>query len=236
MKPQAKPHVTCHMLTSIDGRILNSRWTPKSIDAGSLFETLHDQLGCDAWIVGRVTGQEFSRGKSYPETTSETFPRDNHIVAPQSDSYGIVLDAHGKIAWARKDIGGDPIITVLTKRVSDAHLAGLRADSVSYIFAGDDTLDLAQLLETLSRDLGVKRVLLEGGGVANGEFLRAGLVDELSIVICPVIDGAQGAPSVFDSRGDQDRVAPPLSSLQLVSTQTLDNGAVWLRYACENRG
>jgi riboflavin biosynthesis pyrimidine reductase len=42
-------------------------------------------------------------------------------------------------------------------------------------------------------------LLVEGGGGANGAFLRAGLIDEISLVICPAIDGANGAPSVFDS-------------------------------------
>ena len=229
-----KPHVICHMLTSIDGRILNSRWSPKNTTAGDLFETLHDQIGCDAWIIGRVTGQEFAKGKSYPDATPEPIPRDNHIVVRDAESYGVVLDADGKIVWSRKDIGGDPIVVVLTTKVSDAHLAGLRSDGVSYIFAGETELDLAQILDTLQSELGIKRVLLEGGGVANGEFLRAGLVDELSVVICPAIDGSQGAPSVFDSRDASERIAPPLRSVKLDSTQTLDGGAVWLRYSLEN--
>jgi riboflavin biosynthesis pyrimidine reductase len=33
-------------------------------------------------------------------------------------------------------------------------------------------------------------LLLEGGGVTNGAFLCAGLVDEFNLVLCPVIDGA----------------------------------------------
>ena len=229
-----KPHVTCHMLTSIDGRILNSRWTPKSTTAGDLFEKLHDELGCDAWIVGRVTGQEFSKGTRYPATTSGPIARDNHIVTREAKSVGVVLDADGKIVWGRADIGGDPIVVVLTQKVPDAHLAGLRGDGVSYIFAGETELDLTSILQTLSHEFGVKRVLLEGGGVANGEFLRAGLVDAISVVICPAIDGSQGAPSVFHSGDDGDRIAPPLTSVTLDSTQTLDGGAVWLRYTVAN--
>jgi riboflavin biosynthesis pyrimidine reductase len=34
----------------------------------------------------------------------------------------------------------------------------------------------------------VKRLLLEGGGGANGAFLRAGLVDELHVILCPAVD------------------------------------------------
>ena len=147
-------------------------------------------------------------------------------------AYGVVLDAHGKIVWGRADIGGDPIVTVLTQQVSDAHLAGLRGDGVSYFFAGARQLDLADLLETLNRELGVKRVLLEGGGVANGAFLRAGLVDELSLVICPAIDGARGAPiTCWTRRMRTQNAEAPLTAMRLDSSQVLDGGFVWLRYS-----
>src|SRR5947209_4332046 len=85
----------------------------------------------------------------------------------------------------------NPIVAVLTERVSDAHLAGLRQDGVSYIFAGERELDLGLALEILNRELGLERVLLEGGGGSNGSFLRAGPIDEISIAICPAIDGAK---------------------------------------------
>jgi riboflavin biosynthesis pyrimidine reductase len=226
-----KPHVICHMLSSVDGRIRGRRWRPKGINSAGLFERLHDEIGCDAWIVGRVTGQEFAKATSYPERGGATYGRENHFVRRDAPAYGVVLDAHGKIVWGRADIGGDPIVTVLTQRVSDAHLAGLHTDGVSYFFAGHDKLDLADLLETLNRELGVKRVLLEGGGVANGAFLRAGLVDELSLVICPAVDGARGAPTVLDSTDADANAEAPLTVMRLDSSQVLDGGFVWLRYS-----
>jgi len=121
-----KPEVICLMASSVDGRTLPSRWRPKG--SGDLFEQVHDQLGGDAWLIGRVTGQEFAKGKAYPATTSERFPRENWIIRRDAEAYGIVLDAHGKISWSRSDIGGDPIVVVLTEAVSDAHLAGLRSE------------------------------------------------------------------------------------------------------------
>ena len=60
-----KPHVICLMASSVDGRTLHSRWRPKG-SAGDLFERVHDELAGDAWLVGRVTGQEFAKGKPYP--------------------------------------------------------------------------------------------------------------------------------------------------------------------------
>src|SRR3954452_16582071 len=178
-----KPYVICHMNASVDGRILGSRWRPAENRMAGLFERLHEQLGGGSWLIGRVTGSEYAKAASYPDRTDQTYPREPLLARRDAAAYGIVLDAQGKIAWGRSDIGGDPIVAVLTEQVSDAHLAGLRSENVSYIFAGKSELDLALALDILNHELGVKRLLLEGGGGANGAFLRAGLVDELNLVI-----------------------------------------------------
>ncbi|MGY3453864.1 RibD family protein [Bradyrhizobium sp. USDA 4353] len=227
-----KPDVICLMASSVDGRTLPSRWRPRG--SGDLFEQVHDQLGGDAWLIGRVTGQEFAKGTAYPATTSERFPRESWIARRDAKAYGIVLDAHGKICWGRADIGGDPIVVVLTEAVSDAHLAGLRSEGVSYVFAGERQLDLAVVLDIVARELGVKRLLLEGGGGANGAFLRAGLVDEFNLVLCPAIDGTKGAPSVFDSAESDAGARAPITAMTLESTKMLEGGAVWLRYKITN--
>src|SRR5271170_6764625 len=212
-----KPYVICHMVSSVDGRILSSQWRPSGNRAAGLFERLHELIGGDAWLVGRVTGQEFAKADAYPDHTDQTYPRDPWFACRDADAYGIILDAHGKIAWGRSDIDGDPIVAVLTDRVTDAHLAGLRKDGVSYIFAGERELDLGLALEILNRELGVKRLLVEGGGGANGAFLRAGLIDEISLAICPVVDGAKGAPSVFDSSDKDAGGAAPIRTMTLES-------------------
>jgi riboflavin biosynthesis pyrimidine reductase len=54
---------------------------------------------------------------------------------------------------------------------ADVHMAGLRKDGVSCIFARERDLDLRLALEILHRELGVKCLLLKGGDGANGAFL-----------------------------------------------------------------
>jgi riboflavin biosynthesis pyrimidine reductase len=225
-----KPYVICHMVASIDGKILHSRWRPKVPNAGALFEELHDQLNGDAWLVGRVTGREFAKEERYDANGTERFPRDGWFVNRNAKAYGVVFDAHGKIAWGRSEIGGDPIVVVLTEQVTDAHLAGLRKDNVSYFFAGKSSIDIPLALEILNRELGVKKLLVEGGGDANGECLRAGVLDEISVVTCPAVDGAKGAPSVFDSSEDKAEIRAPVAALSLIRCEVLDGGCVWLRY------
>ena len=159
-----KPYVICLMHASLDGRTHPSRWRPKG--AGTdWFEKIHDELGGDAWVIGRVTGSEFAKGKPYPATPGERFPRESCFARRDAKTYGVVLDAQGKIGWGRSDIGGDPIVVVLTEGVPDSHLAGLRGEGVSYIFAGKTEIDLALTVEILNRELGVKRLLVEGAAL-----------------------------------------------------------------------
>lgn len=226
-----KPHVICHMAASLDGRILPKRWRPLGAAPTAAYETIHERLTGDAWLIGRVSGQEFAKGQAYPTGGVQRLPREPWLPAKGAPGYAVILDAHGKIAWGRADIGGDPIVVVLTESVSDDHLAGLRADGVSYVFAGAQDIDLARVLEILGRELGIARLLLEGGGLANGGFLRAGLVDEVSVIVMPVIDGASGGPSLFHSAASDADVAAPITAMSLVDHEVLDGGAVWLRYA-----
>ena len=229
-----KPHVICHMVASVDGSTVIRRWRPEDAHRRGLFDRLHDQLGGNAWLVGRVTGQEYAKLEAYPDHADQAYPRQSWFARRDASAYGVVLDAHGKIAWGRADIGDDPIVAVLAEQVSDAHVAGLRRDGVSYIFAGKQDLDLGLALELLNRELGIKRLEVNGGGVTNGSFLRAGLVNEISLAIFPTVDGAKGAPCVFDSRDGEAGAAAPLRAMTLESSEVLEGGVVWLRYRLEN--
>jgi len=173
-------------------------------------------------------------GRILPSRWHPSFPRENWLTRRDAKAYGVVLDAEGKIAWGRADIGDDPIVVVLSEQVSDAHLAGLRGEGVSYIFAGKSELDLALTLDILNRELGVKRLLLEGGGGVNGAFLRAGLVDELNLIICPAVDGSRGAPSIFDSSDAAADQRAPVTAMTLQSSQVMEGGSVRLRYRLQN--
>jgi 5-amino-6-(5-phosphoribosylamino)uracil reductase len=54
-------------------------------------------------------------------------------------------------------------------------------------------LDLDVVLTDLT-SRGIHRLMIEGGGTIHTQFLAAGLVDELHIVIAPFLVGDQHAP------------------------------------------
>ncbi len=74
---------------------------------------------------------------------------------------------------------------------------------------------------------GITTLLLEGGGNINGAFLQAGLIDEVSLLLAPGIDGRREIPTVFDGVHPSLKTAVPL---KLKSVEHLRKGILWLRY------
>ena len=73
------------------------------------------------------------------------------------------------------------------------------------------------------------------GGRINGAMLRAGLVDEVSLLVAPVADGRIGTPALFDVDGeDADEVRPWSLDLEVVEQRA--DGMLWLRYRVEATG
>jgi len=93
---------------------------------------------------------------------------------------------------------------------------------------GDDRVDLRAALEELHARYGVRTVRVDSGGVLNGALLRAGLVDEVSILVGPCLVGGATPRSIF--------VAPDLTSaegvirLKLVHMEAMRGDIIWLRY------
>jgi riboflavin biosynthesis pyrimidine reductase len=77
----------------------------------------------------------------------------------------------------------------------------LRKDGVSYLFAGAKGTDINRALEILGESFGITTLLLEGGGITTGLFLKEQLIDEISLLIYPAIDGLSGIPSILNASG-----------------------------------
>ena len=231
-----KPQIICHMVASLDGSLHPSRFTTSPdgsrAEWSNLYEQIHGDLAGDAWIVGRVTMAEMSKADAHPPAYAGKVDRPYHFAQVGAGSYAVALDASGKVHFARPDIGGDHVVVLLGHDVADSHLAELASDGVSYIVAETADIDLAAMLEILGRELGVRRLLLEGGAAINGSFFAAGLVDELSLLVAPAIDGRAANQGFveFGEGGLADKV-----QLSLTSCEALAHGLVHLRYAVTRR-
>ncbi|WP_110948083.1 RibD family protein [Pseudomonas bohemica] len=224
-----QPYVICHMMSSLDGHALTDGWDRAfKKDAGDLYEKLAQTFEFDAWICGRVTMQEIAHDDGYPTGLAKApIARTHHFVERNAKAYAISIDPHGKVAWKKNVALDSHVVEVLTEGVSDDYLAYLQSVGVSYIFAGKTDIDLKQVIDILGKELGCKRLIVEGGPHVSGSFVNAGLVDEVSVLILPLVDGRGDHPASFEVSADAWKQP---AHLALTSAEVQEGGAVWLRY------
>ena len=100
------------------------------------------------------------------------------------------------------------MIEVVTGSTPVSYLAYLRKHGVSYIMAGEKSLDCHIAVKKLYQLFGIRRVLICGGGAVNWSFLQQGVVDELSLLLSPSADGENDTPSIFENSSYLQASAP----------------------------
>lgn len=186
------------------------------------------ELDCPSALEGRVTREHYSADPT-PLAITDHVPIDmpSTHVAVKAEGYAITVDTKGKLNWETGMLDHQPLLCILSEQVSRQYLEMLRAKNISWIAVGKDAIDLPKAMEILGERFGVERLALLGGGHINGAFLHAGLIDELSLLLAPGVDGRRGQTALFDGIADMD--SEPVS-LALRSVKRMDNDVLWLRY------
>jgi hypothetical protein len=157
------------------------------------------------------------------------FLPDSILKDPGLHGWGAVVDSRGVcpdlLAWVDAGIHG---LILVADRTPPGYLAGLRRKEYPYLVAGEERVNLPLALEKMSTQLGVTCICSAGGGKLNGALLREGLVDEINILVCPVVIGGMETPALFNSPDLKPDDWP--TPLNLISVQGFDEGHVWLRY------
>ena len=233
-----RPYLFCHMLTSLDGKIMgNYMDLPACEPAGELFydiafgdEPFYRHQG---WLSGRVTTDDNFTHYRTPDLDPAAPPvPPGDFIAGKAPMYYVSVDPRGVLGWQENTVTYETttaqVIEVLTGQASNAYKAFLRQKGISYLLAGEDKLDYALLLEKLKGLFGIQVLMLGGGGVLNWSFLQAGLCDEVSIVVAPAADGNPTTQSLFLAKEGLSTDKP--ISFILLGAQAAEGNALWLRY------
>ena len=222
-----KPYIICHMMTSVDGRI-DCGMTAKLRGVNEYYDTL-SVLNTPSTVSGRVTAElEMALPGKFVCKAYEAYGKDGYSCKVSAEGYDIVMDTKGTLLW--NAAGNEkPLLIVMSQKVSKEYIAYLDKRNISWIVAGEERIDLAKACAVLHDAFGVERMSVVGGGHINAGFLEAGLLDEVSIVIGPGIDGRGGMAVVFDGLPMDREVTP----LKLAGVEQYKDDAVWLRYTVE---
>lgn len=152
-------------------------------------------------------------------------------LTPNPIKVGIVTNADGLTDGDFLNFGSARLVIFTADKTSKAQIEFLRSRDVEVYVHHTPRVDLVRALHTLN-ELGVKRLMVEGGGTLNFELLRLGLVDELTMYVAPMIFGGASAPTAAAGAGLIRSEAIPL---KLIKGEIYDEeGGVLLHYSVEN--
>jgi 2,5-diamino-6-(ribosylamino)-4(3H)-pyrimidinone 5'-phosphate reductase len=201
------PHVVVHVAVSVDGAT-----TGFDVDLGRFYE-LAATWNEDVTLAGSDTilAQEQALAAAPRPGPATNGP----VLA--------VVDGRGRVReWdALRTVGHWSGVVALHAESTPLRPA---VRSTEEIVVGTDRVDLAGALDALERRYAARVVRVESGGSLVGALLHRGLVDEVSLVVHPLLAGAR-TRRLWHGSGSAGTEA-----LDLVDSTALDDGLVWLRY------
>jgi 2,5-diamino-6-(ribosylamino)-4(3H)-pyrimidinone 5'-phosphate reductase len=224
-----RPYVVVNVAMSADGKISTRERRQVKISGVQDFERV-DRLkaGADAVMVGigTVLADDPSLTVKSEECRTYRLHRgmDEHPVR-------IVVDSAGRIPLEASILhkGAGKRIIAVSGRADPQKIAELHRYA-DVIIAGEDEVDLAIMMDTLG-EMGIRRMMVEGGGTLIAGLIHAGLVDEIYTFIGNMIIGGKDSPTCVD--GDGFLSESGFCRLTLIETQRIETG-VLLHWHVEN--
>lgn len=217
------PRVIVHNAVSLDGRIDGF---PAEI---GLFYELAGYWQADAHLAGCDTLLQMESeipdiGDADPRPIPPIDPQDPRALLVVPDSRGRLRRWRGlrQLPYWRG------AVALCSRSTPQEYLENLVKWHVPYLIAGDDHVDLRAALELLNLHFHVRTVLVDSGGTLNGVLMRAGLVDEVSVLIHPYLIGGTSPRSFLRGPDPQEGQAPAM--LRLIHMEQVREHLVWLRY------
>ena len=219
------PYVIIHMGISVDGRI---DW---GLGADNPYYELVEQFGVDTDISGSNTILDAQFPADPKMALGNLY--DDWLQKPGRPIHAII-DSQGRVKnWAiiKKQPWWKECISLCSEETPADHLAYLEETEIQYIVAGEQKVDLRTALAQLSSKFGTTKVRVDSGGILNGVFLRANLVDEVSVIISPALVGGRSPKTMFVAEDLQSEEG--IIPLKLTRIDKIRDRYVWLRYSVE---
>jgi 2,5-diamino-6-(ribosylamino)-4(3H)-pyrimidinone 5'-phosphate reductase len=205
---------------SADGKLSTRERRQVKISGAQDFNRV-DRLkaGCDAVMVGigTVLADDPSLTVKAEECREHRRKRgaDEHPVRIVVDSTArIPLDASVLVK------GQGRRVVAVSKKADTERVIELRKHA-TVIVTGDNNVDLCALMDELG-EMGIQRIMVEGGGTLIAGLFHAGLVNEIYTFIGNIIIGGKDAPTLADGEGFIREL--DFCRLTLVEIRRIDDG------------
>ncbi|MFX0001332.1 MAG: 2,5-diamino-6-(ribosylamino)-4(3H)-pyrimidinone 5'-phosphate reductase [Candidatus Hodarchaeota archaeon] len=192
MKENNRPYIILSAAMTIDGKIASKTGDPELSDDQDWKEVHKLRSQVDAIIVGKNTilkdnpklHIKFHEHKGYKRIVVDSnlsIPINSNVVSFQLETY--------------------PTIICTTENAPLQRIKEFESKGVKILKVGDRKL--VNILDLMPRlyNLGIQKILLEGGGTLNWSFIEKNLVDEIRLTIAPWIIGGKDATTLVEGTG-----------------------------------
>src|SRR3989475_10466720 len=187
----SRPYVTLNAAMSLDGKIATYNGDSRMSSPADLRRVHRLRASVDGIMVGMRTllrddpklTVKFARG------------RKPHRIIVDSNAQPTLTSY---VVRTAKEI---PTIVAVTSRSPKNRIEILERRGVKVYVSGKGRLVSVKILLQTLRKLGIRKILLEGGGALNWSMLSSGLVDEVSVAITPRILGGEKAVILVEGKG-----------------------------------
>ena len=224
-----RPYVFINVAMSADGKIDTFERKGAAISSHRDKERV-DQLRAesDAVMVGGKTLLD-EDPKLTVKSEALRAKRVARGLSPNPMKVGIVTRANIKPDSAFLNAGPAGIVIFTTRQTSKAQVSFLESRGVKVNVDDAKRVNLPNTLATL-KELGINRLMVEGGATLNFELLKLGLVDEVTAYVASMIFGGEMAPTMAAGSGLKRSEAIPL---KLIHVEKWDDDGVLLQYLLE---
>jgi 2,5-diamino-6-(ribosylamino)-4(3H)-pyrimidinone 5'-phosphate reductase len=215
-----RPSVVVNVAMSADGKLsTRERRQVKISGTGDFARVDRLKAGCDAVMVGigTVLADDPSLTVKSPAHKAERqrSGRPEHPVR-------VIIDSGARTPPDAAILNkGDGLRVIAVTQRADPERVRVLRTKATVIVAGETSVDLARVLDELG-SMGIRCLMVEGGGTLIAGFIRAGLVDELYTYIGSMVIGGKDAPTLADGDGWIDEA--DFARLVLTDTARLDDG------------
>jgi 2,5-diamino-6-(ribosylamino)-4(3H)-pyrimidinone 5'-phosphate reductase len=219
-----KPDIIIHNSVSLDNSLTGF------IPDMELHYKIAGGYKSDAHLIGSDT---VIKGiEMFGEDVPDEVPGD--FISPKRDSslpWWIIIDSGGRLKGVlhtcrRFEYCRDVVILVSEKTPID-YLTHLKERNYQYIITGKDKVDLKMAFDQLREKFGIDKILTDTGRILGNILLNLKMVNEISLLVHPLIAGEKCYPMFSDIRGNLN--------LKLKKSEQFENGCVWMVYNVESK-
>jgi len=187
----SRPYVILNAAMSLDGKIATYTGDSRMSSPADLRRVHRLRASVDGIMVGM-------------RTLLRDDPKLTVKFARGRKPHRIIVDSNAQTpltSYVVRTAREIPTIVAVTSRAPKTRIEILERRGVKVFVCGKGSLvSLKILLQTL-RKLGIRKILLEGGGALNWSMVSNGLVDEISVAITPRILGGEEAVTLVEGKG-----------------------------------